>query len=349
MLAAMWGAFRIGAVVLGGALAGCAAVPVTSSGGSDLYSCAGEAELELGPSFELNLSSLRNLAPSAGGAGAPRLYADTQYIALAYSLYDAFDRGRDPNAVFRHQTLRPVAFIYGEPGTGSERKRSPARVRTLYGFVADDASTNRRYVVFRGTQEPAEWSRNLQAGQRSYPSGALAGGGGARVHAGFFKVFQSLELETPSGARTSFAEGMPGLARGRDVVFTGHSLGGALATIAGVDAARRAPGDARRMRVVTLASPRVGDAGFAALARPLGRIERVCNLADPVPNLPLSTDFIRYVHVGSTVRVSSFDRPSYLNALSRPGAQLNCWHSHQAYFGLLQPSYKPRSPAGCFD
>ncbi|MBK6705221.1 MAG: hypothetical protein IPG56_16640 [Caulobacteraceae bacterium] len=55
------------------------------------------------------------------------------------------------------------------------------------------------------------------------------------------------------------------LVAGRDTVFVGHSLGSALATLAGVEASRRSPQSAARLRIVTLASPRVGDAGFATL------------------------------------------------------------------------------------
>lgn len=314
---------------------------------ADMLTCPSAATIDVRPSPERDPGMVRAIAPKAGAATSPEIYTHARHASLAYALYAVFDAGGDVRATFPDNGLTPVAFLYGEPGPNGERGPRPGRTRTFYGFVADERATGRRYVVFRGTQEPAEWVRNVQAGQRLYPSGAAAGAATAHVHTGFLKIFETLELEQ-QGRRTPFTAALPQLVAGRDVVFVGHSLGSALATLAGVEASRRVPAAAPRLRVVTLASPRVGDAGFAALAARVGRIDRVCNLVDIVTAVPPSTRQISYVHVGKPFRVSSFDWPTLANDVARPPDQILCWHGDAAYSLMLNPAHATRTPAQCF-
>ncbi len=67
------------------------------------------------------------------------------------------------------------------------------------------------------------------------------------------------------------------------LVLTGHSLGGALATLAAMQLHRRKP------RLITFGAPRVGNPAFAerfAQLIPPGRALRVGNYWDPIPDLP---------------------------------------------------------------
>jgi triacylglycerol lipase len=112
--------------------------------------------------------------------------------------------------------------------------------------------------------------------------------GAGRVHAGFAAALRRFE---------SFPAGR--------VWFTGHSLGGALATLAHA----RAPGAG----LVTFGAPRVGDREFAA-AFP-GRAWRVVNNNDFVPRLPPPP----YRHVG---RLRYFDRRGRLLAAPPPAVRL---------------------------
>lgn len=305
-------------------------------------SCPDAATLSLRPDPDRDPVRIRTIAPGAGAVTSTEIYAHARFADLGYRLYAAFDAGQDPRTAFTEPGLTLVSLIYGTPGPNTERGPRPARTRTLYGVIADERASGRRYIIFRGTQEPAEWARNAQAGQRPF-----AAGSGARVHAGFMAIYDSLEIEDASGV-TPFARSLPALVAGRQTVIVGHSLGGALATLAGVDASLRAPAEAARLRVVTLASPRVGDPGFAALASRVGRIDRVCNLVDVVPSVPPSTRQVTYVHVGRAHRVSSFDWPTLANDLSRPTDQLGCWHNHLAYGLMLNPAHRDRTPAQCF-
>jgi len=290
---------------------------------------------------------IRQIAPGAGAHTSAELAGEARFARTAYEMYDAFADGKDPRGAFALTDQRLVAVVYGDPGPDTER-RAPKRkdTRTLYGFVADEIATGRRTIAFRGTMQPAEWVRNAQALQRPFPSGTPPATAKAHVHDGFLKIFESLTLDS-GGGQAPLAPALPGLTAARDVTFVGHSLGSAVATLAGVEAARRAPENAARMRIVTLASPRVGDAGFVAMASGIGRIDRVCNLVDVVTAVPASTKRISYVHVGAPFRVSSFDWPAMNNALEKPGDQILCWHGDQSYGYMLSPSKAAPAPAQC--
>ncbi|MEZ4471998.1 MAG: lipase family protein [bacterium] len=109
-----------------------------------------------------------------------------------------------------------------------------------------------------------------------------------RVHAGFSgaldAVWPALVAALPDD--------------GRPLCVVGHSLGGALAQLAGSRLRTRAD-----LRVVSFGSPRVGDAAFArglttALA---GRLVRVTHDHDPVGDLP--PQGLGYRHAGQTLRL----------------------------------------------
>jgi len=161
------------------------------------------------------------------------------------------------------------------------------------------------------------------------------------------KIYESFEMTRVSdGARIPFSEGLEEYIIGHDATFIGHSLGAALATLAGVDAALMSPENSKRLRIVTLASPRVGNKGFARLAKSVGRIDRVCNLVDLVTAVPPSTRLTPYVHVGDVFRVSSFDWPELENNHPKAGEQITCWHSIFAYAYMTDPNKSKAKSSG---
>jgi hypothetical protein len=313
----------------------------------DLLACPDAVTIDLRPNPERQPGRVRELAPSAGAQASAELYAHARLAGVAYDMYDAFTAGKDPRSAFNPPGLQLVALLYGDPGPNTERGPKRKDTTTFYGFIADETATGHRYLVFRGTEEPVEWARNIQAGQRPYPSGTRKRDAKAHVHAGFFDIFESLRLEAaPTGKRLT--EALPDLVSGRDVIFVGHSLGSALATLAGVEAARIAPQSSPRLRIVTVASPRVGDPGFGAFARAVGRIDRICNMVDIVTAIPPSTRTLIYKHVGTPFRVSSYDWPQLANNLEKDGDQILCWHSDQSYDHMLDPAHVVRKPASCY-
>jgi len=330
-----------------GLLPGLAASP-TFAETPDWYTCPDSSAFKLRRDAEADALNARAHQPSAGAVTSADLAAHARLAAMSYAMHEAYLAGGDPLDAL-DKRLRPVALIYGDPGRDPRLRRGKARdTRTFYGVVADDPSTERRLVILRGTLQPNEWIRNVQARLRPFLGSrvrrAFPGGGGgflsrARVHNGFMQIYASLELTgMADGARVPFEQGLEDLVAGRDITFIGHSLGAALATLAGVDAAMRSPENSARMRVVTFASPRVGNEGFARLAQTVGRIDRVCNLVDLVPAVPPSTRLTPYVHVGKVFRISSFDWPELENWHSKAGVQVTCWHSIYAYAYMTNPA-----------
>lgn len=146
---------------------------------------------------------------------------------------------------------------------------------------------DRREIAFRGTRDLRNWLLDLNIYQRSL-------GQGVRVHAGFLRGVDGLlpglvAQLLPPGANKS---DLPPLH------FTGHSLGGALATLAAWALAREGFPVAA---VYTFASPRVGNGVWRReYAQALGsRTFRMRCTGDLVPYVPGVLD--GYRHVGREV------------------------------------------------
>lgn len=124
-------------------------------------------------------------------------------------------------------------------------------------------------AVFRGTQ----WVRSLRFGMEweldgmCFPKLPLRDDNHSRVHRGFCEIAKCISVQVPSGVTQ----------------FTGHSLGGAIATVlwgmrGGV------------WNLTTFGCPRVGDSTFARYPW-RGTVRRVVNRPDIVPRLPLPPEF----------------------------------------------------------
>lgn len=160
--------------------------------------------------------------------------------------------------------------------------------------LAVDLPDDSVLIAFRGTASLDDWSRNLQATLVEVPGFA------GRVHTGF---------------ACSWAHFMPWLTEqlrpGCRVHLTGHSAGGAVATLASV--VLQATGyDVQP--VYTFGSPRTGDAAFAAAYQPVQY--RVMNGGDPVPDLPPEAAGYYHVGMGWTVAEDAEVRPWWSRLLS---------------------------------
>lgn len=151
-------------------------------------------------------------------------------------------------------------------------------------------------VSFRGT-EADQWS-DIKVDVKMWKTGLAEGWGS--VHKGFHAAYGSVrELLTDKLAEVDGAE--------IGVWITGHSLGGALATLLAADLMRQMEaGRALALRgVYTFGSPRVGDNAFAArferAAADAGvRVVRVRNGDDLVTAIPR---VLEYKHVGRLLHV----------------------------------------------
>ena len=160
------------------------------------------------------------------------------------------------------------------------------------GFAASDDRA--AYIVFRGTKLHLEsqdvfldtlraWLANLDFAQVET--------GGYRVHRGFTREIEALGPDFVTMAQDHAAGGKP-------LYLTGHSAGGALATLA----ARRLHEAGVPVRAaIVFSAPRVGDRRFAATyPLPLVRVE---HRHDLIPHLPFPPSLARIVGHGLVDRL----------------------------------------------
>ncbi|MGI2114100.1 lipase family protein [Shewanella frigidimarina] len=129
-------------------------------------------------------------------------------------------------------------------------------------------------IAIRGTQLIADWGTNAQLG-------LSVGDGNQIVHAGFNNAFASLRQQI-----ATFLDKWRISNPGKAIHFVGHSLGGALASLAADWASIN--NYASNINLYTFGSPRVGQQGFAsANTHRLNQIFRCTHGADVVPKVPL--------------------------------------------------------------
>ncbi|KAK9474406.1 lipase precursor [Dipodascopsis tothii] len=171
------------------------------------------------------------------------------------------------------------------------------------GYIAldHDATAPRILVVFRGSHSIADALADIDLVQTSYVAAATAsdvggvGCAGCVVHEGFYKSYMEASpvvLETVANLTAAYPD--------YTLVSTGHSLGGAVAVLFGVDAHGRgwAP------QVVTFGEPRVGNGAFADYVDATfagGVLQRVTHLHDPVPRVPVG---LGYRHHGGELYIT---------------------------------------------
>jgi hypothetical protein len=186
---------------------------------------------------------------------------------------------REPNFQFDEQRIRAVLEPLGFACRFFERTGTP-RGRGTHGFLAlhDDPEPGRRLAVvaFRGTDasDPTNVTDDAKFLQTKWPPGGL-------VHRGFAEALDPL-LPTLKPALDKL--------RGR-VLFTGHSLGAAMATLL---ASIRQPDF-----LYTFGSPRAGDGQFVSTLKGLSnrRFVDCCDLVARIPPESL-LGAVNYAHYG---------------------------------------------------
>ena len=135
-------------------------------------------------------------------------------------------------------------------------------------------------LSFPGSNNKGDWLTDFHTRQVPlFPSGDSG-----LVHVGFLTYYLSLETQIMGVLRQM---------RLKTLILTGHSLGGAVATIACARLAYQLP----RVKVVcmTFGSPRVGDRNFGQwYRRKVNRTYRFVMERDPAPSFPSSH---KYMHV----------------------------------------------------
>jgi len=184
--------------------------------------------------------------------------------------------------------------------------------KNVRGYVGWDLDRARAIVAFRGTEPSSleNWLSNLDAAHAVWAVGDGPTRETLRVHAGFLDAYEAVRddifaaLARVAARRHPAANGGP-----LPVAVTGHSLGGALATLAAYELQKYgfdygdgpSDGAAEIVGAWTFGSPRVGDAAFAetygdALAEATWRITHA---HDVVPSVPVR--LMGYHHVPTEV------------------------------------------------
>ena len=179
------------------------------------------------------------------------------------------------------------------------------------GVTINDVS-KRICVAFRGTDSCKDWYYNLQ-------SNKICIKGDIQIHKGFcIQLFASNLYH-----RLSYQ--IQQLNPEYQLFITGHSAGGALATLFGYLLSSEIP--ERKINVVSFASPRVGNYAFKCdfENKPNLIHHRVTNRNDIITATPI----FKYWHVGRKVYIQS-NKPSLCCCL-------NIWaHSTSAYYRNLR-------------
>jgi len=154
------------------------------------------------------------------------------------------------------------------------------------GYIGFNSQYQQIVVTFRGSTDTLNWLNDFDATQTDYPycSGCL-------VHKGFYDTWLHVKQDVLSEVWR-----LHQLYPSYVVVTTGHSLGAALATLAGPDVAM----NVSKTKVYTwnLGSPRVGNHAFSLWYQSSGLIvhsQRIVNNRDIVPHNP--AEDLNYYHV----------------------------------------------------
>jgi hypothetical protein len=210
--------------------------------------------------------------------GRPRSDAAlcVEMARLAYSRLDtsfAFDRDRIRKVLGRIQCTDCKFF---ETATAPDGGGS-------HVFLALDGDNKLAVLSFRGTDkdDPTDLMDDLNA----LPQPWQAGG---KVHSGFDKALQ----EVWPGVQAALQE-----FKEYRLLFTGHSLGAAMATLA---SSLQKPN-----ALYTIGSPRVGDQAFADLLQGLDN-HRYVDCCDLVTRLP--PEVLGYAHIPGEIHYIDFNR-----------------------------------------
>ena len=247
-------------------------------------------------------------------------------ISQAYAQFEAFERGMPWKLPSKYLLRTEFTYLW-VPGRSIEkgirnfdltlRRLSRSRQHSNYeipiGFVAQ--RNNSYFLILRGTQTVNEWIRNISISLSPYP---ISGYG--RVHSGFLQMYRQM--------RKDIMESLSRIDSKGKLYVAGHSLGGALTTLALPDI--EATMNRKISALYTYGSPRVGDNSFATafnLAL-MQRSFRVVNTSDIVTSIPLPGPIARIVggyfsHVETPVDLTvqrddleqNHDIETYLTAL----------------------------------
>eukprot|EP01130_Rhizamoeba_saxonica_P014924 TRINITY_DN6599_c0_g1_i2.p1 TRINITY_DN6599_c0_g1~~TRINITY_DN6599_c0_g1_i2.p1 ORF type:complete len:310 (-),score=50.14 TRINITY_DN6599_c0_g1_i2:48-977(-) len=156
----------------------------------------------------------------------------------------------------------------------------------LFGYIAT-TEKNETIISFRGTERESidNWISNLKIWKTELPYEYCDG---CKIHSGFFKSYGLLKKEV-----RQVVSQLSQIYPENDIIVTGHSLGGAISTLAAIDLRHH---DIDVNLLITYGSPRIGNKKFATWFSTEDLISyRVVHQKDIIAKVP--PKFIDYHHV----------------------------------------------------
>lgn len=141
-------------------------------------------------------------------------------------------------------------------------------ITATQGFIARDDTRKELVVAFRGSREISSAIIDTSLLLSPLRGPGLPENTDAHVHTGFLYAFRSVGDRVLNVLREQFKE-FPQY----DVTVSGHSLGGAIASIAALSTRNSFPDAA--LRLFTFGQPRTGDQSFAELVETLIGVDNV--------------------------------------------------------------------------
>lgn len=155
----------------------------------------------------------------------------------------------------------------------------------IQGFVGFSEAHHAVIVALRGTTDVKSWLASNDFKQVSYPKC-----GGCQVHEGFYNGYAEVSATVKDQVQLIFDK-----YRSATLIYvTGHSLGGAIATVAALDLKATF---GKVSEFYSYGEPRVGNVAFATYFDSQIPVHRVIHYADIVPHVPPYG--LNYTHGGA--------------------------------------------------
>lgn len=181
-------------------------------------------------------------------------------------------------------------------------------------------------VVFCGSYGDKDWIDNLQFFKEGVSTNYF--GRFCTVHTGFFRQFELIKSTVFELIKDD-----------KKIVVTGHSLGGAIATLFAACIAKHM-GSRAQIGCVTFGSPRVGDRSFKkAYDRLVPLTKRYVYGEDMVCKVPPSLRWW-YVHVGNKIRLGKMTWKKFLLFIPRKIFGDPMDHKPEKYLKALKERYE---------
>lgn len=177
-------------------------------------------------------------------------------------------------------------------------------------------------IAFRGSEETsvADWITDLKFAKQVYPYAGTEKKN-IKVHHGFMEAYRSIRDTILQEAKKT---------KYQRIIFTGHSLGAALAMLAALDVDYNVPG--KEIVCYTFGAPKVGNAAFVkSYNKRVPGTFRVVNFGDYIADLPPGS----FEHCGQLCSIGQAMSSSFLDVTAKIKA-----HIPNTYIEVLQKMLK---------